>query len=176
MSRKQKSFSHINGDVEFQNVTFSYEKESDTVMGISFHANPGETVALVGPTGAGKTTIINLLSRFYESDSGSIFIDGQKIKRIKRESLRSHLGFVLQDSFLFEASIRENIRYGRLEASDEEVEKAAKLANAHSFIMKLPEKYDTVLKQDGSGISQGQKQLLAIARVILKGSRHFNIR
>lgn len=166
--RDAELFSHINGEVEFQNVTFSYEKEEDTVMGISFHASPGETVALVGPTGAGKTTIINLLTRFYESDSGSILIDGEKIQKIKRESLRSQLGFVLQDSFLFEASIKENIRYGRLEASDDEVEAAAKLANAHSFIMKLPEKYDTVLKQDGSGISQGQKQLLAIARVILK--------
>jgi ATP-binding cassette, subfamily B, multidrug efflux pump len=160
--------SALRGEVEFRNVSFSYEKESDTVTGISFSASLGETVALVGPTGAGKTTIINLLARFYETDQGSILIDGQDIKKIKRESLRSQLGFVLQDSFLFEASIRENIRYGRLEATDEDVEEAAKLANAHSFIMRLPEKYDTVLKQGGSGISQGQKQLLSIARAILK--------
>ena len=159
--------SEIKGEVEFDSVTFSYENEGDTVTDISFRALPGEMIALVGPTGAGKTTIINLLTRFYDVAEGNIFIDGKEIKTIKRESLRTHLGFVLQDSFLFEASIRENIRYGNLEALDEEVEEAAKLANAHSFIMKLPEKYDTVLKQDGSGISQGQKQLLSIARVIL---------
>lgn len=159
--------SSIKGDVEFKNVTFSYEKESDTIKDVSFHAHIGETIALVGPTGAGKSTIINLIARFYETDSGGIFIDGQDIKNIKRESLRIHLGFVLQDSFLFEASIRENIRYGKLNATDDEVEQAAILANAHSFIMKFPKQYDTVLKQDGSGISQGQKQLLSIARAIL---------
>ncbi len=157
----------IKGEVEFDSVTFSYEKEGDTVVDISFRASPGEMIALVGPTGAGKTTIINLLSRFYSVDKGSIFIDGKEIKTIKRESLRNHLGFVLQDSVLFETTIRENIRYGKLEASDLEVEEAAKQANAHSFIMKLPNQYDTVLIQDGSGISQGQKQLLSIARVIL---------
>lgn len=158
---------YIKGDVQFQNVTFSYEKENVTVTDISFHVLPGETIALVGPTGAGKTTIINMLARFYNTDSGKILIDGQEIKNIKRASLRRHLGFVLQESFLFEASIKENIRYGRLDATDKEVEEAAKLANAHSFIMKLPEKYDSVLKQDGSGISQGQKQLISIARAIL---------
>ncbi|WP_318505872.1 ABC transporter ATP-binding protein [Bacillus sp. T3] len=159
--------STIKGDVLFQNVTFSYEKESDTVSDISFHAQPGEMVALVGPTGAGKTTILNLLARFYDYDGGNLLIDGNELKEIKRASLRSQLGFVLQDSVLFEASIRENIRYGRLEASDVEVEQAARLANAHSFIMKLPDGYDTILKQDGGGISQGQKQLLSIARAIL---------
>jgi ATP-binding cassette subfamily B multidrug efflux pump len=160
-------FPRIKGDVRFEHVSFSYEKEGDTVTDISFHARPGEMIALVGPTGAGKTTIINLLARFYEKDDGQIFIDGQEIGKIRREDLRRQLGFVLQDSFLFEASIRENIRYGRLDATDEEVEKAARIANAHSFIMKLPDGYDTVLKQDGSGISQGQKQLLSIARAIL---------
>ncbi len=159
--------SNLKGEVQFRNVKFSYEKEGDTVKDISFHALTGQTIALVGPTGAGKSTIINLLARFYETDSGSILIDGQEIKNIKRENLRGHLGFVLQDSFLFEASIRENIRYGKLDATDEEVERAAVLANAHSFIMRLPEKYETILKQDGSGISQGQKQLLSIARAIL---------
>ncbi|GAA0321574.1 ABC transporter ATP-binding protein [Bacillus carboniphilus] len=157
------------GEVDFVDVSFSYEEEEEgqTVRDINFHASPGQTVALVGPTGAGKTTIINLLSRFYEVGSGRILIDGHDISKISRESLRQNMGFVLQDSFLFEGTIRENIRYGRLDATDEEVEEAAKLANAHSFIMKLPGQYDMVLKQDGSGISQGQRQLLSIARAIL---------
>ena len=156
----------VRGMVDFEEVSFSYEKDQ-TLDRISFHANPGETVALVGPTGAGKTTVIHLLARFYEPDSGRIFVDGQDIQTVTRNSLRKHMGFVLQDSFLFEGSILENIRYGRLDASEEEVVEAAKLANAHSFIMKLPEQYHTILKQDGSGISQGQRQLLSIARAIL---------
>ncbi|WP_096200744.1 ABC transporter ATP-binding protein [Bacillus sp. FJAT-45350] len=157
----------IIGEVEFQHVGFSYDKQIDTIKDVSFFASPGETIALVGPTGAGKTSMINLLSRFYDSDEGKILIDGTDITSIKRESLRSHIGFVLQDSFLFEGTIRENIRYGKLEASDKEVEDAAQLANAHSFIMKLPNQYDTVLHQDGGGISQGQKQLLSIARALI---------
>ncbi|MFC0273840.1 ABC transporter ATP-binding protein [Metabacillus herbersteinensis] len=155
------------GEIEFQHVSFSYEEESKTVRDISFYAAPGETVAFVGPTGAGKTTIVNLLSRFYEVDDGKILIDGYEMTSIKRESLRHNMGFVLQDVFLFEGTIRENIRYGKLQALDQEVETASKLANAHSFIVKLPKQYDTVIKQDSSGISQGQKQLLSIARVIL---------
>ncbi|MFJ8267628.1 ABC transporter ATP-binding protein [Peribacillus asahii] len=158
----------VTGKVEFEQVSFSYEKEgNNTIKDVSFHVNPGETIALVGPTGAGKTTIINLLSRFYEVQSGCITVDGQDISNVTRVSLRSHMGFVLQDSFLFQGTIRENIRFGRLEASDTEVVEAAKLANAHSFITKLPDQYDTVLKQDDSGISQGQRQLLSIARAIL---------
>ncbi|WP_438825047.1 ABC transporter ATP-binding protein [Bacillus sp. JJ1122] len=157
----------IKGKVEFKQVSFSYEKGGDTVSSLSFKADPGDSIALVGPTGAGKSTIINLISRFYEPDSGSILIDGHDSRKIKRESLRQQMAFVLQDSFLFQGSIRENIRYGRLDASDEEVEKAAKAANAHSFITRLPEGYDTELKQDDAGISQGQKQLLSIARAIL---------
>lgn len=157
----------IKGEVEFKQVSFSYEKGGDTVSSLSFKAEPGDSIALVGPTGAGKSTIINLISRFYEPDSGSILIDGHDSRKIKRESLRQQTAFVLQDSFLFQGSIRENIRYGRLDASDEEVEKAAKAANAHSFITRLPEGYDTELKQDDAGISQGQKQLLSIARAIL---------
>ncbi|RBW67468.1 ABC transporter ATP-binding protein [Bacillus taeanensis] len=160
-------FEELKGNVFFSNVSFSYEKEGNTVSNLSFRADCGETVALVGPTGAGKTTVINLLSRFYDPDSGMISIDGYNITNIKRESLRKHMGFVLQDPFLFQGTIKENIRYGKLDASDKEVEAAAKLANAHSFIMKLPEGYNTLLKQNGSGISQGQKQLLSIARVIL---------
>lgn len=158
---------NINGSVEFKEVSFSYEKGGDTVADLSFKAEPGESVALVGPTGAGKSTIINLISRFYEPNSGKILIDGHESTKITRESLRRQMAFVLQDSFLFQGTIRENIRYGRLDATDEEVAAAAKAANAHSFIKRLPDGYDTVLSQDDAGISQGQKQLLSIARAIL---------
>ena len=158
---------NVAGRVAFEHVSFSYDKGEKTLIDVSFQAEKGETVALVGPTGAGKTTIINLLSRFYNPTSGRIVLDGQDIGMVTRASLRSHMGFVLQDSFLFQGTIRENIRFGRLEASDEEVVEAARLANAHSFIVKLPNQYDTVLKQDGGGISQGERQLLSIARAIL---------
>ncbi len=158
----------VRGEVVYQNVSFSYEDQEETVNDIDFHVRPGETVALVGPTGAGKTTIINLLTRFYEPQKGTILLDGRDIRTISRESLRDHLGFVLQDVFLFEGTIRENIRFGRLDATDEEVMEAAIRANADSFIRKLPDGYDTVLTQDGAGISQGQKQLIAIARAILR--------
>lgn len=162
------SVTEVKGEVTFSHVSFSYEKEGEeTITNMSFRASPGETVALVGPTGAGKTTVINLLSRFYDVESGTIFIDGRDIMTIKRESLRRHMAFVLQDAFFFQGTIRENIRYGRLDATDDEVETAAKMANAHSFIMKFPEQYDTVIRSDGSGISQGQKQLLSIARALL---------
>ncbi|MGD6801179.1 ABC transporter ATP-binding protein [Rossellomorea vietnamensis] len=157
----------ISGEIEFSHVTFSYDKKTKTVEDISFKAEPGQTIALVGPTGAGKTTITNILSRFYDHDEGTITIDGKNLLYIKRESLRKNMGFVLQDSFLFQGTIRENIRYGRLDASDSEVERAAREANAHSFIIKLPDQYDTILSHDGGGISQGQKQLLSIARAIL---------
>lgn len=160
--------SEIKGEVVFSDVSFSYEKEEgNTVMGLNFKVKPGETVAFVGPTGAGKTTTINLISRFYDPNKGKILIDGNETKHIKRASLRKHMAFVLQDSFLFQGTVRENIRYGRLNATNAEIEQAAKEANAHSFIMKLPEQYDTILTQDGGGISQGQKQLLSIARAIL---------
>lgn len=157
----------IKGEVLFKQVSFSYESDKEILKDISFKGNPGETIALVGPTGAGKTTIIQLITRFYDATTGSILVDGHEIKKIKRESLRSHMGFVLQDSYLFEGTIRENIRYGRLNATDEEVENAAKMANAHSFIDHLPEGYDTILSANGNGISQGQKQLLSISRAIL---------
>ncbi|BBI31395.1 ABC transporter ATP-binding protein [Cohnella abietis] len=157
----------IQGEVEFSHVSFSYNKSEQTLKDISFKAQAGETIAIIGPTGAGKTSLIQLLSRFYEADGGQITIDGHDITSIKRESLRSHMAFVLQDSFLFEGTIRENIRYGKLDATDEQVEEAARLANAHSFIVRLPGGYDKILQGDGSGISQGQKQLLAIARAIL---------
>jgi len=157
----------VRGAVSFADVSFSYDQGKETLKGISFEAKPGETIAIIGPTGAGKTSLIQLLSRFYEADSGTIAVDGRDIRTIKRESLRSHMAFVLQDSFLFEGTIRENIRYGKPEATDEEVERAAKLANAHSFIVRLPGGYAKALEGDGGGISQGQKQLLAIARAIL---------
>lgn len=158
---------HVRGAVSFKDVSFSYEKDGDTLQNVTFEAKPGEMIALVGPTGAGKTTLIQLLSRFYDPDSGIITLDGRDLASIQRESLRSHMAFVLQDTFLFEGTIRDNIRFGRLDATDEEVEEAAKLANAHSFIMRLNDGYDKMLKQGGSGISQGQRQLLAIARAIL---------
>ncbi|WP_047985924.1 ABC transporter ATP-binding protein [Ornithinibacillus californiensis] len=157
---------HTKGHVKFENVSFGYEDE--TILDqISFEAKTGQSVAFVGHTGAGKTTIINLISRFYNYDSGKISLDGIDLKDIKRSSLRSHMAFVLQDSFLFHNTIMENIRYGRLHATDEEVVEAAKKANAHDFIEQLPDGYDTVLDQDGSGISQGQKQLLTIARAFI---------
>jgi len=156
----------MNGHMKFENVSFGYGDEA-ILKNISFEAKQGETIALVGHTGAGKTTLINLISRFYNYDDGKIELDGIDLKTIKRSSLRRQMGFVLQDSFLFHATIRENIRYGRLDASDEEVELAAKDANAHEFISRLPDGYETILDQDGSGISQGQKQLLTIARALL---------
>ena len=154
------------GNIKFDNVTFGYE-DTTILKGIRFEARPGETVAFVGHTGAGKTTIINLISRFYDYHTGKITLDGIDLKSIKRSSLRKHMAFVLQDPFLFHGSVRENIRYGRLHATDKEVENAAVDANAHDFIMKLSNGYDTILDQDGSGISQGQKQLLTIARALL---------
>ncbi|MCA0755445.1 ABC transporter ATP-binding protein/permease [Paenibacillus sp. N4] len=159
--------SGIRGEVVFKHVSFAYEGRNSTIQDVSFRVKPGETLALVGPTGAGKTTLIQLLCRFYDPSSGSVTIDGMDTREIKRESLRSQMAFVLQDPFLFEGTIRENIRYGKLDASDEEVERAAMLANAHSFIVRMKGGYDAMLKMDGSGISQGQKQLLAIARAIL---------
>lgn len=158
---------NITGEVFFQNVDFAYEEEQPTLSDISFYANAGQTVALVGPTGAGKTTIISLLSRFYEPDSGEIWIDGQALSTISRDSLRKQMGVVLQDSTLFHTTIRENIRYGRLDATNEEVIAAAKAAHAHEFIEQLPDGYDTWLDSDGKGISHGQRQLLSIARAMI---------
>ena len=157
----------LKGKVEFKDVSFAYEQGGDTVSHLNFRASPGESIALVGPTGAGKSTIINLITRFYEPVNGLILFDDQNSKNITRDSLRNHMAFVLQDSFLFQGTIRENIRYGRLNASDEEVEQAAIDANAYSFIKRMPKGFDTQLSQDGTGISQGQKQLLSIARAIL---------
>ncbi len=164
---KAVDIERIQGVIIFRAVDFSYEKDQPILQNVSFHAAQGETVALVGPTGAGKTTILSLLSRFYELEKGEILIDGKDIKTITRESLRKQMGVVLQDSILFHTTIRENIRYGRLDATDEEVEEVAKAAHAHDFITRLPEGYDTILDSDGKGISHGQRQLLSIARAML---------
>lgn len=157
----------IEGDVVLTDVNFSYEKGHPILKNVNLYARPGQTIAFVGPTGAGKTTIINLLTRFYDIDSGSITIDGHDIYKTKRNSLRSALSIVLQDTYLFTDSIKENIRYGRLNATDEEIIEAAKLANAHEFIRRLPDGYDTMLTDGGGNLSQGQRQMISIARAIL---------
>lgn len=154
----------VRGDVRFGDVTFSYDGKVDVLKNVSLYAKPGQKIAFVGSTGAGKTTITNLINRFYDIQSGRITYDGIPIRQIKKASLRGSLGMVLQDTHLFTGTVRENIRYGRLDATDEEIVSAAKLANAHYFISHLPEGYDTVLTADGANLSQGQRQLIAIAR------------
>lgn len=155
------------GDVKLQDVNFGYVDGVPVLKHVSLHAKPGETIALVGPTGAGKTTIVNLLTRFYEIQSGNITIDDVDIHTLDKQVLRRQLGIVLQDAYLFSGTIRENIRFGRLDATDAEVEAAAKLANADAFIRKLPQEYDTPLAAEGSNLSHGQRQLITIARAIL---------
>lgn len=155
------------GEVDFQDVCFSYIPGKPVLKHANVSVKKGSQIAIVGPTGAGKTTIISLLTRFYDKDSGQILIDGTPIEEITRDSLRRNVGMVLQDTYLFSETVRENIRYGRLEASDQQVEEAARLANADSFIRHLPQGYDTVLQDNASNLSQGQRQLLAIARAIL---------
>jgi len=157
----------VQGNVVFENVTFGYLPDKTVLHNISLYAKPGQKVAFVGSTGAGKTTITNLLNRFYDINEGKITIDGIDIMDIKRESLRKNIAMVLQDTHLFTGTVRENIRYGRLDATDEEVEAAAKTASAHSFIMRLEHGYDTMLEGDGANLSQGQRQLLNIARAAI---------
>lgn len=154
----------VRGDVRFHDVTFSYDGEKTVLKNISLYARPGQKIAFVGSTGAGKTTITNLINRFYDVQEGEITYDGIPVLRIKKDALRGSLAMVLQDTHLFTGTVRENIRYGRLDATDAEVEAAAKLANAHFFISHLPQGYDTVLTADGANLSQGQRQLIAIAR------------
>lgn len=154
----------VRGDVRFEDVTFSYDGKVDVLKNVSLYAKPGQKIAFVGSTGAGKTTITNLINRFYDIQSGRITYDGIPIRQIKKASLRGSLGMVLQDTHLFTGTVRENIRYGRLDATDDEIVSAAKLANAHYFISHLPQGYDTVLTADGANLSQGQRQLIAIAR------------
>ena len=154
----------LKGDVRFHDVVFGYVPEKKILNGISLYAKPGQKIAFVGSTGAGKTTIINLINRFYEIQSGSITYDGIDIKDMKKDDLRRSLSMVIQDTHLFTGTIADNIRYGKLNATDEEVREAARIANADSFIRRLPNGYDTMLYSDGSNLSQGQRQLLAIAR------------
>lgn len=157
---------NIRGDVAASDVSFAYGQEP-VLKNASFNVQAGQTIAIVGPTGAGKTTIISLLNRFYDPTGGTITIDGQEIRHFTRDSLRREIGLVLQDTFLFSESIADNIRYGRLEATDEEVVRAAQMADAHGFIMQMANGYDTLLSDNGHNLSQGQRQLLAIARAIL---------
>ncbi len=158
------TYSELRGDVEFEDISFSYDGKKEVLHHVSLHALPGQKIAFVGSTGAGKTTITNLINRFYELSDGKIRYDGINITKIKKDDLRRSLAMVLQDTHLFTGTVRENIRYGRLDATDAEVEEAARLANADFFIRHLPEGYDTLLTSDGANLSQGQRQLLAIAR------------
>ena len=157
----------INGEVTFEHVSFAYDKDTKVLNDVSFKVKPGETIALVGPTGAGKTTIVNLISRFYDVQEGNVYIDGKNVKDVSIESLRMQMGIMTQDNFLFSGTVKDNIRYGKLDASDEEIIEAAKAVNAHDFIMKLKKGYDTELKERGSGLSIGQRQLLAFARTMV---------
>lgn len=157
----------IRGHVTFEHVTFSYDDSINVLEDVSFDIKPGETIALVGPTGAGKTTIVNLISRFYDVQKGKVCIDGYDVKKVSIESLRSQMGIMTQDNFLFSGTIKDNIRYGKLDATDEEIIAAAKAVHAHDFIMQLEKGYDTVLSERGGGLSIGQKQLLAFARTMV---------
>ena len=163
----ETSYRKLEGKVEFDDVDFGYSDEKIVLHNIEMFAEPGQKIAFVGSTGAGKTTITNLINRFYDIQDGKIRYDGINVNKIKKADLRRSLGIVLQDTHLFTATVRENIRYGKLDATDEEVVAAAKLANAHEFIERLPQGYDTLLTGDGANLSQGQRQLLAIARAAI---------
>ncbi len=161
----------IKGAVEFKNVSFEYEKDVQVLHNVNFKIRPGENIALVGPTGAGKTTITSLISRFYDTTEGDVLIDGKDVSKVNLYSLRSQMGIMLQDTFLFSTSIKENIRYGKLDATDEEIIAAAKAVNAHDFIMKLEKGYDTEVNERGSRLSVGQRQLISFARALLANPR-----
>ena len=156
-----------NGEVMFKDVDFSYNKDKELIKDLNIAAKPGQRVAIVGPTGAGKTTIVNLLMNFYGVDKGTIFVDGQAMDSVQRDSLRKNFGMVLQDTWLFAGTVKENIAYGKEGATDEEIINAAKAASAHGFIKRLPNGYDTMITEDGGNLSSGQKQLLTIARAML---------
>jgi len=164
---KDKKIEQVKGRVVFDHVCFSYDQQTPVLKEITFEAQPGQIIALVGHTGAGKTTIVNLLTRFYDVDSGVISIDGEDIRHLDKDSVRRQLGIVLQDTYLFKGTVRENIRYGRPQATDEEIEQAAIMANSNYFIRRLPDGYDTILSEEGSNLSHGQRQLLSITRTIL---------
>ncbi len=161
------ALTETDGRVDIENVAFSYTPDQDLITGLNLHVEPGQRVAIVGPTGCGKSTVINLLMRFYDADSGDIRVSGHSIYEITRHSLREHYGMVLQETWLKSGTIRENIAYGKPDASEEEIVRAAKEAHAHSFIKRMPKGYDTELTEDGGNLSGGQKQLLCIARVML---------
>jgi ATP-binding cassette subfamily B protein len=161
----------IKGEVIFKNVSFWYKDGQKVLDNISFHVKPGERIALVGPTGAGKTSIINLIGRFFEAQEGEVLVDGYNVKDVTMESLRSQMGVVLQDTFLFSGSIKDNIRYGKLDATDEEIITAAKAVQAHDFIMKLEHGYETNVNERGSRLSFGQRQQIAFARALLADPR-----
>ncbi len=161
----------IKGDVHFENVTFAYEEGVNILENLSFDVKAGESVALVGPTGAGKTTIVNLISRFYNLNGGTVRIDDSDISKVTLKSLRSQMGIMLQDSFIFSGTIRDNIRYGRLDANDEEIRAACKIVGIDEYIMSLKDGYDTVVNERGAGLSQGQKQLIAFARTIVSNPK-----
>ena len=161
------TYTRLRGDVRFFDVTFGYEENKTVLHDLSLYAKPGQKIAFVGSTGAGKTTITNLINRFYDIQDGKIRYDGININKIKKDDLRRSLGIVLQDTHLFTGTVMENIRYGKLDATDEEVIRAAKLANADGFIRRLPDGYNTMLHGDGANLSQGQRQLLAIARAAI---------
>ena len=164
----QASLGQVRGQVDLEHVFFSYTPDKKLIEDFNLHVKPGQRIAVVGPTGCGKTTLINLLMRFYDTDSGAIRVEGQDIRKVSRQSLRSNYGMVLQETWLKSATIRENITYGCPGAAEEDIIRAAKKAHAHSFIMRLPEGYDTVICEEGGSLSQGQKQLLCIARVMLR--------
>lgn len=166
-----KPIGHINGEVRFNNVSFGYDENSTVLRNVNFTINPGEKIALVGATGAGKTTIVSLLSRFYDPTNGEILVDGKNIKNVDIESYRSQMGIMLQDTFLFSTSIMENIRYGKLDATDDEVIAAAKAVHAHDFIMKMEDGYNTDVNERGSRLSLGQRQLISFARALLANPR-----
>lgn len=164
----QASLGQVRGQVDLEHVFFSYTPDKKLIEDFNLHVKPGQRIAVVGPTGCGKTTLINLLMRFYDTDSGAIRVEGQDIRKVSRQSLRSNYGMVLQETWLKSATVRENITYGCPGAAEEDIIRAAKKAHAHSFIMRLPEGYDTVIGEEGGSLSQGQKQLLCIARVMLR--------
>ncbi len=164
----QASLGQVRGQVDLEHVFFSYTPDKKLIEDFNLHVKPGQRIAVVGPTGCGKTTLINLLMRFYDTDSGAIRVEGKDIRKVRRQSLRSNYGMVLQETWLKSATIRENITYGCPGAAEEDIIRAAKKAHAHSFIMRLPEGYDTVIGEEGGSLSQGQKQLLCIARVMLR--------
>ena len=161
----------VRGEVEFRNVTFGYDPEQPVLKGVSFHVEPGEIIGIVGPSGAGKTTVVNLLARFYDVNQGQVLVDGHDVRRVRLETMRRHIGMVTQETILFSVSLKENIKYGRRSATDAEVVAAAKSADLHEFIMELPDGYETKIGEDGIKLSGGQNQRMAIARALLADPR-----